>query len=216
MPNIYVSWSTSELRVRLAPWNRFKPSIKYFTDLPRRYFFCGSFVFFLSYVCYAFMRVCLFVHCGHLLGKGWPLGSRLLCLTVSLSLSHWYPGSGVVLDCIDYWSLHPYLLLYHWSQQNCWVRTDKACIHVEPILRWSMEYLYVLMPVNLFIFSQNWQGLANTQKRRVWYLIVSIPELCLLPYFSILLSQKYSIICLQDIHLERKKEAYVKSEWGGQ
>ena len=23
------------------------------------------------------------------------------CLTVSLSLSHWYPGSGVVLDCID-------------------------------------------------------------------------------------------------------------------
>ena len=36
-----------------------------------------------------------------LLGKGWPLGSRLLCLTVSLSLSHWYPGSDVVLDCID-------------------------------------------------------------------------------------------------------------------
>ena len=25
----------------------------------------------------------------------------LWCLTVSLSLSHWYPGSGVVLDCID-------------------------------------------------------------------------------------------------------------------
>ena len=29
---------------------------------------------------------------------------------LSLSLSHWYPGSGVVLDCIDSWSLHPYLL----------------------------------------------------------------------------------------------------------
>ena len=38
---------------------------------------------------------------GHLLGKGCPLGSRLWCITVSLSLSHWYPGSGVVLDCID-------------------------------------------------------------------------------------------------------------------
>ena len=25
----------------------------------------------------------------------------LWCLTVSLSLSHWYHGSGVVLDCID-------------------------------------------------------------------------------------------------------------------
>ena len=31
----------------------------------------------------------------------WSLGSRFWCLTVSLSLSHWYPGSGVVLDCID-------------------------------------------------------------------------------------------------------------------
>ena len=30
--------------------------------------------------------------------------------SVSLSLSHWYPGSGVVLDCIDSWSLHHYLL----------------------------------------------------------------------------------------------------------
>ena len=31
--------------------------------------------------------------------------------SLSLSLSHWYPGSGVVLDCIDSWSLHLYLLL---------------------------------------------------------------------------------------------------------
>ena len=59
------------------------------------------------------MRVCLYVPCGHLLGKGWPLRSRLWCLTVSSSLSHWYPGSGVVLDCIESWSLHPYL--FCWS-----------------------------------------------------------------------------------------------------
>ena len=26
------------------------------------------------------MRVCLYVLCGHLLGKGWPLGSRFWCL----------------------------------------------------------------------------------------------------------------------------------------
>ena len=32
---------------------------------------------------------------------GWPLGSRLWCLAVGLLLSHWYPGSGVVLNCID-------------------------------------------------------------------------------------------------------------------
>ena len=53
-------------------------------------------MFVLSYVCDAFVRVCLFVPCGHLL-----LGSRLWCITVSLSLSHWYPGSVVELDCFD-------------------------------------------------------------------------------------------------------------------
>ena len=57
-------------------------------------FFCLVFVMPLC-------AYCLFVPSGHLLGKGSPLGSRLLCLTVSLSLSHRYPGSGVVLDCID-------------------------------------------------------------------------------------------------------------------
>ena len=54
-----------------------------------------------SCVCNAVVRVFLFVPCGHLLRKDRPLGSRLWCLTVGLSLSHWYPGSGVVLDCID-------------------------------------------------------------------------------------------------------------------
>ena len=96
-PNIFASWSTSELRVRLAPWNRFKPSSKIFLlTVPRRFFF---------------VRVCLLMPCGHLLGKDWPLGSRLWCLIVSLSLSLWYPWSAVVLDWIDFWSLHPYL---HW------------------------------------------------------------------------------------------------------
>ena len=65
----------------------------------------------LTSVCYAFVRVCFLMACGHLLGKGWPLGSRLWCLIVSLLLSHWYPGSGVVLDCIDSWSLSSSLLL---------------------------------------------------------------------------------------------------------
>ena len=32
---------------------------------------------FLSCICYAFVRVCLYVPCGHLLGKGCPLGTRL-------------------------------------------------------------------------------------------------------------------------------------------
>ena len=43
-------------------------------------------------------------------GKGMTSWLSFVVSTVSLSLSHWYPGSGVVLDCIDSLSLHPYLL----------------------------------------------------------------------------------------------------------
>ena len=78
-----MSWSTSELRVRLAPLNRFKPSSKIFywpfqggtsfVDL-----LCLCFCSVLCLLC--FVRVCLYVLRGHLLGKGWPLGSRLWCL----------------------------------------------------------------------------------------------------------------------------------------
>ena len=76
-----MSWSTSELRVRLAPLNRFKPSSK-ILNWP----FQGGTSFvdllcFCSVLCLlCFVRVCLYVLCGHLLGKGWPLGSRLWSL----------------------------------------------------------------------------------------------------------------------------------------
>ena len=76
-----MSWSTSELRVRLALLNRFKPSSKIFywpfqggTSFVDLLCFCSV----LCLLC--FVRVCLYVLCGHLLGKGWPLGSRLWCL----------------------------------------------------------------------------------------------------------------------------------------
>ena len=69
-PNIYVSRSTYELRVRLAPLNRLSPPVKYSTDRSKAVLFCGSLMFFLSCVCYAFVSVCLYVPCGHLLGKG--------------------------------------------------------------------------------------------------------------------------------------------------
>ena len=58
--------SNLELRVRLALWNWFKPSSKIFLlTVPRRYFFCGSFVLFLSCVCHTFASVhcCLVVTC---------------------------------------------------------------------------------------------------------------------------------------------------------
>ena len=34
-------------------------------------------------------------------GKGLTCWLSFVVSSVSLSLSHWYPGSGVVLDCID-------------------------------------------------------------------------------------------------------------------
>ena len=43
-------------------------------------------------------------------GKGLTSWLSFVVSTVSLSLSHWYPRTGVVLDCIDSRSLHPYLL----------------------------------------------------------------------------------------------------------
>ena len=43
-------------------------------------------------------------------GKGLTSWLSFVVSSVSLSISHWYPGSGVVLDCIDSRSLHHYLL----------------------------------------------------------------------------------------------------------
>ena len=34
-------------------------------------------------------------------GKGLTSWLSFVVSTMSLTLSHWYPGSGVVLDCID-------------------------------------------------------------------------------------------------------------------
>ena len=58
--------------------------------------FCGSFMFFLSCVCFA--TICALWSPA---GKGLTSWLSFVVSTVSLSLSHWYPGSGVVLDCID-------------------------------------------------------------------------------------------------------------------
>ena len=54
--------------------------------------------FVLSCVCYVFVRVCALWSPA---GKGLTSWLSFVVSTVSLSLSHWYPGSGVVLDCID-------------------------------------------------------------------------------------------------------------------
>ena len=82
------------------PLNRFKPSSKIFY-LP----FQGG-TSFVDILCFCSV-LCLLCLCARLFIcalwspaglMSWP---SFVVSTLSLSLSHWYPGSGVVLDCID-------------------------------------------------------------------------------------------------------------------
>ena len=69
--------------------------------VPRRYFFCGSFMFLFCLVFAMFcarLFICAFWSPA---GKGLTSWLSFVVSSVSLSLSHWYPGSGVVLDCVD-------------------------------------------------------------------------------------------------------------------
>ena len=52
----------------------------------------------------SFFLLCLCARlfiCALCAGKGLTSWLSFVVSTVKLSLSHWYPGSGVVLDCID-------------------------------------------------------------------------------------------------------------------
>ena len=116
-----MSWSTSELRVRLAPLNRFKPSSKIFywpfqggTSFVDLLCFCSV----LCLLC--FVRVCLYVLCGHLLGKGWPLGSRLWCLLwvchfpIGILCQVWY----LIVSIPDLCNLITFKLIFLFRNQD--------------------------------------------------------------------------------------------------
>ena len=111
--------------------------------------------YFLFVLCLLCLRVRLFyVSCGHLRRKGWPLGSRFCRLTVSLSLSHWYPGSSVVLDCIDSWYVHPYLLCSRKDVKTC-LYTHTICFiwflfSSAPSFKWLLVYGSYLTQINKY------------------------------------------------------------------
>ena len=80
---------------------------------------------------------CLVVTC-------WHIDSRLRSLIVSLLLSHWYPWSGVVLDCIDSWSLPSFLLelIYHPSASHFYARQPGICYQcMYPFWWWNPQSL---------------------------------------------------------------------------
>ena len=85
--NIFVPWSTSELRQRLAPWNRFKPSSKIFLlTVPRPYFFVDH----LCFLCLMFLMLSRLFIPALLSPAGKGLTSWLLLgmFIVFLLLSH--------------------------------------------------------------------------------------------------------------------------------
>ena len=68
-------------------------------------------------------------------GKGLTSWLSFVVSSVSLSLSHWYPGLGVVLDCIDSRSLHHYLLL---KEMKC----TKSVVVFLRLMTWSHKRKY--------------------------------------------------------------------------
>ena len=65
------------------------------------YNFCGSFMFLFCLVFAMFCARLFICALWSPAGKGLTSWLSFVVSSVSLSLSHWYPGSGVVLDCID-------------------------------------------------------------------------------------------------------------------
>ena len=59
----------------------------------------------MDLLCFCYVLCLLCLCAGLFICALWsPAGKGLTSFvmsTVSLSLSHWYPGSGLVLDCID-------------------------------------------------------------------------------------------------------------------
>ena len=170
------------------------PPVKYFTDHSKAVLLCGPFMFFLFCVCYAFVRVCLFVPCGHLLGKGWPLFSRLWCLIVSLSLSHWYPVSVMVLDCIESWSLHPYLFFLKAIRSNVYftVFSFYFCFRAS-----KTRNSFGVRDVNPLKFEIPKRVTWQTMKTQITYTCTCLRKRCFI---------RVNEVCLGKINRERKKK----------
>ena len=110
-PSITVHWGLMEDCKELVCFVkidfRFKPSSKIF------YWPFQGGTSFVDLLCFCSV-LCLLCLCARLFicalwspaGKGLTSWLSFVVSTVSLSLSHWYPGSGVVLDCIN---IHSFL-----------------------------------------------------------------------------------------------------------
>ena len=92
---------TSRIIKSESPLSR-KCVAPFFSNLRFKYFTDRSKAVLCSVLCLLCLCARLFI-CAlwSPAGKGLTSWFSFVASTVSLSLSHWYPGSGVVLDCID-------------------------------------------------------------------------------------------------------------------
>ena len=111
---------------------------------------------FLSCVCYAFVRVCLLLPCGHLLGMCWPLGSHLWCL-----------------DCIDSWSLLSFLLCNHLDEDErsgCFAWLSSWCLVIVewlfPTMPWVwLQFMIVVFPDHThLLFTMALKGIGYDEE----------------------------------------------------
>ena len=149
----------------------------------------------MSCVCYVFVRVCLYVLCGHLLGKGWPLGSRLWCL---LWVCHFPIGilgqvRYLIVSIPDLCTLtyfKPSSKIFYWPFKGAISFVDLlyfSCL-VFGMPMWASVYMCLVVTcweradlLALVCGVRLWVchfpiGILG----QAWYLIVSIPDLCTL------------------------------------
>ena len=121
-PNIYLSWFTSEIRVRLAPSNIFRPISKFLMAVL-------LWIFFVTLNFISVMLSCLFL-AALWSPAGTGLNSWLYLRDILFRFCHfpvWFPGSGTTFDCINYWALlsslpcvkHSLLICY--NNGNWWL-----------------------------------------------------------------------------------------------
>ena len=126
-------------------------------------------------------------------GKGLTSWLSFVVSFVSLSLSHWYPGSGVVLDCIDSWSLQPYLLYLQFWYVVLEKRVSGIYLH---LLIKALTCTYVLAGLAHFTYSASIVWNRKTQRSlvrgRSIYIHISIRD-----YIYSVYNQKH---CLFFIH----------------
>ena len=111
-------------------------------------------------------------------GKGLTSWLSFVVSSVSLSLSHWYPGSGVVLDCIDSWSLQPYLLSFKGTWLSHLGVLRRLHTKLWYALNWSMQPPFGALIVKLRF--NKWRRYRRTAARwtcRRWRNTSSVGEM---------------------------------------